>query len=1604
MAVGELQNLARPIRGVVLKVFAELRRRQCCRSRLALVVVAMLVSSSLCAVADAADQGTGRHERLQVAASRTLPADPDANRNERWAALSPYCAYLNMSYYSCERLSKVVFSRKEMTGTDNREFEWTVDTRSGSEGGLGASLVSPPVSRNDYSCMSLHFEPPVQPDWEIIFDWDISREMGMSGNADLRFYFFAPGDGDDHEVGDGRSSNAFRFLPVGSAAERTVGFAGWMRETKSVTEAVGELKWCYSGANASAGAQDVGRIDRLLLSNDSHEFSRPADEARLEEYCVALKIEEPFCDRLSRISFERTGKGDPVWTFDDLRYVLRLSFVSLIVSARVGRGEYSCMSLHWQPALRLGDRLLPQVFLFRNAAIMEQSRIRIWVNPGPNHIPQYDDAPGFVESVDPLEFNGNGFAYPNVSGKTGNSGGDRLLLDVTQPSTEFKVCHFGAAEVPVMGTKPDDIEKFSYIYSDTGALSVLEITPALVTTDRATIGEYCQALKMTTPNCAAVEQISFSGIGSGAAVWDPMHPEAVGNSPPSVASPPVAKGDHSCMRFHLSPPIQPQAKVNFYWSFGNSGGGFALIRAYYEPEASDSAPIFSIDHVPRSVLAGRGIPGVAGWDAPAYQIGGLVEPISALRWCYWGASAAPGPQDVGRIDRLSFGKDSEQITDRMGIEPYCTALNMRDELCARVSQIVFRSMEASTALKRNSAGSLWDYNYLRDTSGGDSRSLSPPLLNFRGSRSCMSLYFEPPLEAPLSLSFRWRASDSDEGMGLSQFGLWLNPGGGHFPGPIGDELDRLLAIPVGLGTSDYQYQQFVLQPTTELKWCQFAIRGLRPTEPGNWIDALDFADSEAVTVTDRKGIDYYCDALNMPQSGCERILHIGFEHSGGDEPAIWTPAHPAGAPEGGGVSVASPPVAAGAHSCLSLVLRTPVEARSELRFHWSVGRGGGTGASRMQLWLNPGSNDIPTVLAGVPSVIQDGDGFSAWELYSVADTAVPVDEIRWCYFGTNPEPGAQDIGRLDVFRFASNTEEIDDRGELDQYCVAAGLEGADCTDLSRIVFRIADENEAIWEISSVNIAVDNRPEFRVLSSPMVARGGESCMRMEFADSVEIAASRVVFRWSLTGPAAGRLRLYLGTEAEPEREFLRSELGEDAELLTTQLWLPRSPEAPNYVLRWCYYLPDSATSDAVGAAAFVDDISLQRLRPKFTVAAPTADNHDGENTEFLVHNLRIGVELSDESGTGMPLRDGMLPSMLGVRSVADVVYRMSEDRLRPLNWSVTVAADTSTAAVLSLYLPQTRFARTQIFQLFGDDGLLLASTMVAIAAIGDDQPLALNQLILDQGMGGLGVLPALSSEFVVPGNGLGGWGIVTTDPSLEFGMQHLAPQSLEDGNCFRLLVAENQNMVGVLIEFSWAGPPPAAGIRLGFYVGSGDQAVDYAPYLATSHSAASRLGVLTSRAEGHLLSWCIEGSAESSVSLDDWGWFGGPFRLSMIDMPSGPGIDSAANLSLSIQLFLYLQECTSGGSRSTPLCLMEDIGSLSIAALGPPFVSGEIDSDERTLIWLRLQWLAERGGLDVDGDRDYDTLDLRLILRYLAGLRGLALGSSREDEVRALLGR
>ena len=1274
-----------------------------------------------------------------------LNADDDSCLSGHNEFIDRYCTALELSAVRCRQVSRLAFSSggEEDTASIGEQV-WDPTHTETSTDSSSFSVLSPPVGGGEYSCMSLHFNTPIPLNDRFSFAWDLGHRAKFDGEEALRnqpnmlFYFFAPGTGAAHDP-FGLSASTPDSAIFGYSAKPS-GFQGWA-DQRGINDAfeVEEFKWCYYGRHSVAGAQDRGRIDRFrfegeppLLPQDYANgapeqtetlvrptgvgiFSSTTQSQSIRDYCDGLNISDYNCRRISGIAFfaqnllpditpfwdndhmmvapgDLDPPYDPGW--GDSRMVAAPAITATVMAGpdAAGLSGYSCMALFFDPPIPSGWNM--------------QFRWTV----GARH--DTDDGVDRGTAVD-VRFGADTQSgstilltdEPNRSRRNGLDDGFlpwqvRDIDNFDRPVPEVRWCFFSSNILPAdRNLARIDGVQFGTIQTQAFCRPELNADDdSCLSGHNEFIDRYCTALDLSAVGCRQVSRLAFSGSGIGEHVWDPTHAEASAKgSSSSVLSPPVRKGEYSCMSLFLAEPHAQGGLFSFAWDLnrrvgfdGEEGRVPAFMRLYLlAPETGD-------DHDP---LKG-GSNGsqqlestASGWQGWATEsIGDPANSVGELKWCYFGGNVMVGERDRGRVDRLELppnyanglpdqsatlarppgvGLFSDTAQSR-GIRDYCDGLNISDYSCRRISRIDFFARDLPTG-----ASVLWDHNHNRDgydQDWGDPRMVASPAIDGAdpdaagfSSYSCMALVFDPPLPAGWNMEFRWTVGAGRSTETITQtdgaiavdlrFGADTQSGSAIV---LNRQSDRFLRNTDVRGFLPWQFSRIsdFGSPVPEVRWCVFSA--MIPASEDNLarIDGVLFGTDQTqafcrpeLNANDgnclpehNEFIDRYCAALDI-SLGCELVSRLGFSRNGVGEP-VWDPTHNKASEGGGSSSVLSPPVRGGEYSCMSLYFATPNPSGEAFGFAWALGRraeydgeekrvdaslqffffAAGAGAGHDPLDLGARSSDADLSLEATKS------GFSEWEAEGIIDPATESEELKWCYYGGNPELGEQDRGRIDrlqiggvpaspryyangrpeqtetllrpagvgIFSDATQSRSIRD------YCDGLNMSDYNCRRISRIRFvakNLPADTAPLWDNKHMTAESGDRDadwgDLRMVASPAIdgADSGSagfssySCMALVFDPPVP-AGWNMEFRWTVgvglstdsqTAATAVDLRFGADTRSdstillnsEPNRFRLNAE-GND--FLPWQYRGFTDLDSPVPEVRWCFFSSNIPAAD------------------------------------------------------------------------------------------------------------------------------------------------------------------------------------------------------------------------------------------------------------------------------------------------------------------------------------------------------------------------------------------------------------------------------------------
>ena len=957
--------------------------------------------------------------------------------------IDSYCTALGLSSRNCQLVSRLAFNRSGIG-----EHVWDPTHDQASAGGGSSSVLSPPVKGGEYSCMSLYFDRPNPQGVEFSFAWDLSRRAAYSGesgrgDAYMRFFFFAAGAGADHDPADLATRGSDAFARLGTEGS---GFAGWRGSTigNPATEA-GELKWCYYGGNSDVGEVDRGRVDRLQV--EELPVSESTDgRVVIETHCTALNIEDELCTRVSHIAFQRFNAGPAAWDPDHAMGAVPGDMLS-VASQQVGAGDYSCLSLYFseEPIARgsdisfqwavgrgagsgsssllfwpapTGDDRLPTVDLGQPGISQSQLGFSAWMEhsavaidrPVPDLrwcyfgtvssagemdfgrvdrlevvegigvsfvLPEPNPGPGIVEGETAVvvvrsgvaleagdtvsirlraeEDDGNRFLDPNGTNVVAeDSLPGRLVFEYTLVGDGTMLEH--SLELP---TRDDNRPEPGSIIR----LALLDPPPTAgyrvsapssgwliaVEDSRRQVMEYCAALNIPAALCDRMSGIVFADSASPGRAWDAEH--GMGAVPGDMLS--VA-----------SPSVRDgeYSCLTLHFSEPILRGSDISFQWALGRESSGGASrllvwfALTADDQPPTVAfeqpsIARVQRGFSDWiEHSSIAIDRVVPEI---RWCHFGANPSPGEMDIGRIDRLA----------------------------------VAEGIAISFALPEPNPGPA----------------------TVEGAAAVVLVRSPIAVEAGRTVMIRLLVEEGER---------FIDPDGPNVVTEV--SLPGRLVLELPLTGDGNTLERALMLPTRDddrpEPGSNIRLTLVEP-QPGAGYRVSTPSSGYLIAVKDnRLQIMDYCAALNMQMDLCARLSSVIFANGSAEERA-WNAGHPAGAVPGDSLSVASPSVGAGDYSCMSLHFSEPLVAGSDISFRWSLGRGAGgdsNSISTLLVWFAPtAAQQQPMLDLGQPGISQDQAGFSAWMEHSVVPIDRAVPEIRWCYFGVDPNPGEMDIGRID---------------------------------------------------------------------------------------------------------------------------------------------------------------------------------------------------------------------------------------------------------------------------------------------------------------------------------------------------------------------------------------------------------------------------------------------------------------------------------------------------------------------------------------------------------------------------------------------------------------
>ena len=331
-----------------------------------------------------------------------------------------------------------------------------------------------------------------------------------------------------------------------------------------------------------------------------------------------------------------------------------------------------------------------------------------------------------------------------------------------------------------------------------------------------TRGLLCQVLDMNADDCARITSVSSAPAPQ---PWSVSTTATEGGY--SFRSGNIGDNQQNCLALGLDLPANTVITVAVRTS---SAGPADQLRVFADLQLIDTL----------SADAGSS---ERDWALQTYY---LPDDISALSWCYVKDSTNTAGADSAWIDSLSFDTSDVIYQNRI-----CDTLDLTDTSCALIRSI---------ATDRDYLWSITE----ETAAVGDSSLRSRGTFNniFGGDRNCFGISLRQPLPGPTRIHYSRRISAEPN---RTRLVLGING--------VLSEIDGFTAESTVL--REWEQGQFVIPDNViSLDWCYIKDGTDAVGADSIWIDALSFVTAEVRPL---------CDTLDLPQSLCAMIRSVSYD-------------------------------------------------------------------------------------------------------------------------------------------------------------------------------------------------------------------------------------------------------------------------------------------------------------------------------------------------------------------------------------------------------------------------------------------------------------------------------------------------------------------------------------------------------------------------------------------------------------------------------------------------------------------------------------------------------------------------------------------------------
>ena len=536
------------------------------------------------------------------------------------------------------------------------------------------------------------------------------------------------------------------------------------------------------------------------------------------------------------------------------------------------------------------------------------------------------------------------------------------------------------------------------------------------------------------------------------------------------------------------------------------------------------------------------------WETFAFR---LTRSIQNLNWCY-------EKNDSTSIGADSVWLDAVSITIPLTTEDVCLALDMSTEDCALI-----------TGVAADPPLSLWQISPI--ATEGDTALRSAPIDD--DQQSCLVLTLSPLVERTLvQFSLRGSSQPMADRLLFSADGQFLDS-------RLRPEADTVLR--------DWSRELYIVPAgTTSLSWCYRKDDMTRSGEDSVWIDDLSIT-STTVAALSRELV---CLVLDIDIEDCGIIRSVAF-----DPPASpWLISSTA---IEGDFSLRSADIDDSESSCLVLGITLSVDRG--IRFSLRTD----SEAVNDHLSFAAGAQElIETFAAAEDSTLRD------WEpqqfLLAAGDST-----LRWCYNKNGSTSSGADSGWLDALSYVSAG-----LAQFEPLCDALDLSQDRCAIIRSVTY---EPPQTPW----LTTATESARGGSALVSPVPNTGETSCLTVEFHSPLT-PGSPVAFDWRTT--------------SQSEQDILQFQVGEQqSQISAMPEWQTETVDfnGTESALRWCYNRNSAA--DGQTARAWLDNLSVLTLTDRYAleIITSTSVTQSAPDAMFVI---AVTVTATDNFGEPLDL--------------------------------------------------------------------------------------------------------------------------------------------------------------------------------------------------------------------------------------------------------------------------------------------------------------------------------------------------------------------------------